>query len=343
MANRIHAIKFLENYDLRNRILNIEAEASPSLLDELKCIEGLELTDAQPDLGFYRMLSAEYERYLQEEYLDNISLVITGIDNTTFSWDNGKHLISEACRRIESSPFGSQMNFYEVDSKIYVLWFPTTLVSFGEFDSKQVEEIRLNVYNYWVNVLGLIVKDVSFSIIDGGGGREDQFYDYYFLPRKIADIFNGAESILPSYEPDGEKTVMGYFREDNDLENLKAAVKNQLPTPLGFDINLPDMFEASAHTCFFMPTFRVGLKVQSGQSASEIIKSVKTHFDVLESMVFDGHIYLECMSAEGPYANTVSDIVKNIEGILSPFVIPVLRNLSLDVFSVQFILTYTER
>lgn len=86
MANRIHAIKFLENYDLQNRILNIksEAEVSPSLLDELKCIEGLDLTDAQPDLGFYRMLATEYDRYLQEKHLDNISLVITGIDNTPF-------------------------------------------------------------------------------------------------------------------------------------------------------------------------------------------------------------------------------------------------------------------
>lgn len=234
------------------------------------------------------------------------------------------------------------MDFYESDFIIEVLWFPTTLICFGDFDSKQVEEVRLNVYNYLVDVLGLLVEDVSFSVIDGGGGREDWFYDYYFLPRKIADIFNGAEGLLASYQSDGEKTIMGYFREDNDLENLKAAVQSQLPAPIGFDINLPDNFEASTRTIFFMPTFRINLNIPAGQSAGKILQLVNQHFDVLQTTVFGGHIYLECKSSEGPFANTVSDIVANIQEILSPFVIPVLHDLSLDVLSVQFILTYTE-
>ncbi|WP_458124745.1 hypothetical protein [Paenibacillus sp. Z3-2] len=343
MTNRTHAIKFLQNHDLWKQALNITSEGtvSPSLLNELKHIEGSEATGRQLDLGLYRLLADEYDRYLQEEHLDYISLVITGVDDIPFSSDNGKHLIGKARRRIDSSLFGSRIHTYEDNFGITVLWFPTMPISFSDFEPKQVGTIRSNLKSYFVDVLGLLVEDVSLSIIDGGGGREDWFYDHYFVPRKITDIFKGSGMLLPSYDPKGKKTIMGYIREDN-LEKLKAVVKSQLPTPLGFDINLPDKFEASIHTVFFMPTFRISLNVQLGQSAGEIIQLVSQHIDVLESMVFDGRIYLECMSSEGPFANTVSDIVINIQEILNPYVIRVLDELSLEVLSILFILTNTE-
>lgn len=339
MANRTNAIDFLNNHDLWNCVLNINLEepADSSVLNVLKHIESSGRGDKQPDLDFYWHLAAEYERYLQKEHLDNITLVITGVGNTSFA--DGKHLIVEARRRLESSPFGSHMDIYENNSELTVLWFPTTPFSLNDFKASR-EVLRSNIQNHFAKELGLIVDVVSFSIIDGGGGREDFFYDHYFAPRKIKGILEGS-AILPSCDSNGEETIMTYILEGN-AEMLKDAVKSHLSAPVGFDLYLPEKFEPTGHTVFFMPFFKVCLNVRSDQSAKEIKQLVDHRFEVVESMEFGDHLYLECRSHEGPYAETASDIVQNIHDELSPHVMRVLGELGLEVLNILFILTDTE-
>lgn|GEM_PF-6571609 len=342
MANRSHAIDYLENHDLWKQVLDTKPgdAACASVLNVLKHIESSGMTGKQFDLGFYRYLAAEYDRYLQKEYLDNITLEITGVGNTHFA-DGKQHLIDEAVRRLESSPFGSQMHFYMDNSELTVLWFPTTPIKFADFGPEKLDVIKSNIRIYFANALDVVVSEVSFSIIDGGGGREDFFYDYYFAPRMIMDILEGNTIPQPSYDSNGEKTIMSYVREGN-TEMLKAAVKGSLPPFLGFDVYLPEEFQPMSHTVFFMPFFKVCLRIRPDQSTETIKGLVNRHFDVLESKAFDDHLCLECRAQEGPYAKSVSDILQNINGILSPYVMRVLRVLGLEVLSVLFILTDTE-
>jgi len=342
MANRSHAINYLENHDLQKQVLDTKPEdaACLSVLNVLKHLENSGMTGKQPDLGFYRYLAAEYDRYLQKEYLDNITLEITGVGNTRFADDN-QHLIDEAARRLESSPFGSQMDFFMDNSELTVLWFPTTPIKLADLGPEKLDVIKSNIRSYFANALDLVVSEVSFSIIDGGGGREDFFYDYYFAPRMLMGILEGNAIPQSSYDSNGEKTIMGYLR-DGGAELLKAAVNSRLSGHLGFDIDLPDMFEPTGHTVFFMPFFKACLRIRPDQSAETIKGLVNRHFDVLESKAFNDHLYLECRAQEGPYAESVSDILQNINGILSPYVMRVLGELGLEVLSVLFILTDTE-
>ncbi|MNP55207.1 hypothetical protein D3C76_1498280 [compost metagenome] len=91
-----------------------------------------------------------------------------------------------------------------------------------------------------------------------------------------------------------------------------------------------------------MPLFRVCLDISANTTATAIINTVNQSFQVLDCMEIDNQLTLVCMAHEGPYAETVADIIINIHEILSPHVMQFFNKRGLEPLSLAFILTNTE-
>ncbi|WP_211748744.1 hypothetical protein [Paenibacillus sp. Marseille-Q4541] len=155
------------------------------------------------------------------------------------------------------------------------------------------------------------------------------------------EITRISEQHQPSPCSEYKESIMDYIQEGK-TESLKALVKEQLPHPLDFEINLPDPFVPSESTALFMPFFHVSLDVGPDTTATAIIHNVTQGYQVLECKEVDGRLTLLCMSHEGPYAETVSDIIGNIRELLSPYVMQFFNKNSLKPLSLAFILTDLE-
>lgn len=108
-----------------------------------------------------------------------------------------------------------------------------------------------------------------------------------------------------------EKSIMEYI-QDGKTEWLESQVREQLTRSLGFDIQVPQPFIPSDSAALFMPFAKVALAIPPTVSASETIYLFNQTFQVLEWAEQDGYLTLLCMSPEGPYARTVTDVVTNI-------------------------------
>lgn len=148
-------------------------------------------------------------------------------------------------------------------------------------------------------------------------------------------------TFLENIDSQYEESIMDY-NQGGKTESLKVLVKQQLANPLDFDVYLPDPFVPSDTTALFMPFFRVCLDVAANTTATAIINMVNHSFQVLECMEIDNKLLLVCMAHEGPYAETVADIIINILEVLSPFVMQFFSKRGLEPLSLAFILTNLE-
>lgn len=135
----------------------------------------------------------------------------------------------------------------------------------------------------------------------------------------------------------GEQEIIAYAL-NNEWEKLKAVVSKELLPPFNFDVELPVEW-AVPDPYFFMPFFKVVLNIEPHVLVEQIVAKVSERFSVEEWNVLDEQIHLQCFAHEGPYAQTASDVVHNINELLGPFTIQALCDMGLDVTKLQFILT----
>ncbi|MGX4583033.1 hypothetical protein [Paenibacillus chitinolyticus] len=337
MTANSQAIKFLETYDLWQQLQEFNHRHVDGQNSRFK---DLNIGRKDSSLFVFKSLAYEYEQFVQEEYLSNIMIVINGIDQTLFSSSNKDHLLGNACQRLDSPVFGNRLTIHESVSGLDVLWTPPIPIKIKNYE-REKEIIRKNVIHHFDNEFGLMVTDVSLSIITDGTGGEQFFYEHHFLPKKFMEITGIAEHSQQSSPPEDEKMIMSYILEGK-TELLKSLVREQLSGPLGFDVQLPDPFIPSDSTVLFMPFFRVCLNIVPDTTATQIIHSVNQKFQVLECSEKNGFLTLVCMAHEGPYAESVSGIVTNIREYLSPHVLQFFNKNALEPASVTFILTDTE-
>lgn len=298
------------------------------------------LKKAKSDINAFHSMTREFEAFTQGDYLDNIQIVINGIDQTLFASTSENHLISEACQRLKTPVFGNRLAIHACDKELDVLWFPPAPIRINDY-KREEKIIRKNVTQYFYNELGLSVSEVSISFLTDGTGWEEFFYERYFLPKKFMEITGIAEHSQQSSIPNDDKTIMSYILEGN-AELLKSLVREQLSEPLGFDLQLAEPFHPSDSTVLFMPFFRVCINVPPNKTATEIISRVNSKFQVLDCSEMNDCLTLLCMAHEGPYAETISDIIINIHELLSPHVMQFFNTIGLEPISVSFILTDTE-
>ncbi|MNW49703.1 hypothetical protein D3C74_271330 [compost metagenome] len=336
MSIESFATNFLENHDLWQSVLNSNlnhANSNSLTLQETKT------TGTVSSLSLYKSLAFEFDQFLQDRYLDNILLVINGIDRHVFSSVGNPYLISEAHNRLQPLLFGNRLVTADCESEIHVLWFPPIPIDLIELEGAQTETIKQNLIRFFENELGLMVNEVVFSYITDGLGWEEFFYERYFLPKKFMEITGISNLVIPNSE--NEVSIMDCI-EDGKTEWLKAQVNGQLPQPLKFDIQLSEPYIPSDSTTLFMPFVRAELHIPTHMTATEMINLVNQAFQILECSEQGGQLTLLCMSPEGPYAETTTDIVTNIRELLCPLFIQFFSEHNLEWQNLTFILTNTE-
>ena len=307
---------------------------------QLQEFDSLHFKGQNRELHAYQSLTDEYEQFLQDQYLDNIMIVITGIDNTLFSTNSENYLMGNAYQRLKSPIFGDRLSVNEGESQLYALWFPSAPIKIKNYEWEE-EVIRKNITNYFISQFGLMVSDVSLSIITDGSGWETFFYERCFLPKRFLEITGINEHSHQDTHSEDEITIMRYILEGK-TKLLESLVRNQLNKPLDFRVQLPDPFIPSDSTALFMPFFSVCLKIASDTTATSIIHLVSQKFELLECYETNGNLKLVCRTHEGPFAENVSDIVTNIRELLGPHVMQHFSEHNLELESVSFILTETE-
>ncbi|MBE0338700.1 hypothetical protein [Paenibacillus sp. 23TSA30-6] len=335
MTTNSLAIQFLKNNDLWPVFVN-----SSFGQDQSWSLHELQAARVQSNFRMYKSLASEYDHFIQGEYLDSILLVINGMDHQAFPSVEDPLLIAEARNRLETLLFGNHLITADCESGLNLLWCPPIPINLMELEGKQKEEIKQNIVHFFDKELGLMVSEVHFSSITDGTEWEEFFYERYFLPKKFMEI-TGLTHPVPSV-PEVEKTILDYILEGK-MEWLKSQVRKQLEQPLEFDVELSEPFTPSDSTALFMPFARAELAIPSDTTATAIINLVNQKFEVLECSEQDGCLTLLCMSPEGPYAETIAHIIINIRELLCPPFMHFFNNHDLELRSLSFILTETER
>ena len=330
-------IQFLRDDALQSLIQNLNFKERNT--QSLSLLKKQLSTELLTDLKLYQSLSSEYDQFLQDKYLDNIHLVISGIDHQLFSSVGNSHLISKAHDRLQSLLFGSRLVIADSESDINVLWFPPIPINLMELEREQTEAIKQNIVYFFQKELGLMINKVEFSSITDGSGWEEFFYERYFLPKKFIEITGLSSPELPV--SDMKLSIMDYIK-DGKTERLKAQVNGQLPQQLKFDVDLPESFSSTDSIALFMPFVRVELDKPVHMTATETINLINQAFQVLECSEQDGHLTLLCMSPEGPYAETVTQIITNINELLCHPFTHFFNKQALEWQSLTFILTCIE-
>jgi hypothetical protein len=353
MKSRNSSIAFLKNDRLKKAVLNLHRDDAPdqNLVHEVLCLEGVDsknLYSSLPDIAYYRTLAEEYDRFILENVIDNIHFKIIGIDQKPFVSASSEEefflLIQTATNRIKKWAFLWHIDLYESGNHLEALWFPPRPISLGSLSKETEKLVKANIINFLNEELGLMVADLSICIIDGGGSMEEWFFDHYFVPNQTLKALGLSERLtISQYHPckiePGERTVLSYLLE-GEANKLKDVVNGRVQPPFSFevDFNMPDDLSNGG---LFMPHFRVCLNPSDDVPIEEVIEDVNKRFDVLDSFAFDGRLYLQCTAHEGPFAHTPSEIVANINEVLGPFVLKVLKDeMGLDVLGLQFILSY---
>ena len=133
MTNRANSIEFLEHYPLFKQVFELNSEGTPN--SDLSKLQILEATDMPRDQinthfhenSYYRALAGEYEHFRDDRYIENIHLVINGVDGKTFASATTRaekdDYIKIARHRLETRLFNTRVDVYPDDVYIDALWF----------------------------------------------------------------------------------------------------------------------------------------------------------------------------------------------------------------------------
>ncbi|MDO3409706.1 hypothetical protein QWJ34_08010 [Saccharibacillus sp. CPCC 101409] len=319
MTNNSLTTQFLKNRDLWQLILTLASKKQDS---EGISVGILDTAETPINLSIYETLATEYNQFLQEGYLSNISLVINGIDGQLFSSDQEEDLISRAYGRLETPLFGEGLEIFRNGFELHVVWTPPIPVKLTDSITEREEETRRNIIYYFDNELKLMVQDVNLRSLKDSRGWESFFYEKYFLPKKFKEIVGDQDSQNSSpqewLENEEEPCVMDYILTGKRAL-LQDIVDKQLPDSLGFDICIPEPFVPTDSTCLFLPFFEARIKLVEDMSAVSVINTITRTYELIDCKAeAENTLVVSCRCNEGPYTFTVDDIVRNILHNLGP-------------------------
>ncbi|SFM25300.1 hypothetical protein SAMN03159341_12260 [Paenibacillus sp. 1_12] len=131
-------------------------------------------------------------------------------------------------------------------------------------------------------------------------------------------------------------TIWDYV-QSGKIQDLENDVRNQLPQPFDFEARIYNLPKINV-LAYFMPCFKVFYKFDENSSLENIISLISPEFEVVDATVLNGEACIECIAHEGPYAETIPQILHNIEYYLSPYILRTLVELKLDFVRLQFLI-----
>lgn len=342
------AAVFLKDQTLMAQVLNLSQ-------DDLSCLQlfhrlGNLVKNPQGhtslDISYFRNLAMEYCKFNKEKFIGLIELTIHGIDGVLFNPGDVEQkeirVLIEAAENRLRNYLSYQNAEIDVINDLKVIWFPPMLINMNDFLDQELETL---FKEFLLNDLGL-VGEVNFVMMDGTGDYERElFYEKYFLPSEFLKMLGlGMKANVP---PSGKGSYLGKYSSDRPIIDyirhgehklLEVIVRSQLDPSLDFKITengLASSANISTDTQFIMPYFSVLLK-QSDNSINEVLAIVSQKFDVfVRQYANGGQLVLECRAPEGPYAETISEIISNIE-MLKPYILESFLELGLELESLQF-------
>jgi hypothetical protein len=329
--NRKQAIIFLGKFDEST----IDLISSPALKDQSNITS----------------LSEQWEVFCNEGMLDNIFFEISGIDLTEFTSIENE---AERCRQIKLAKYRlvNTLKNQNVDlypciqyNKISVLWFPPYPIFLARLTADEQHKLERSIAKF-IEGMGLLVHNISFSELTDGSGFEKLFYDHYFMPKQFNEMLGLQQQFMLKealVELSMEDTRISDFIQRNSINALENMIQNRLQPPFefknqvysGVKMNSTTDFEC---TRYFIPFFNAILNISENNSLQQIVKLVAKKVEVLDATEVDGKACIKCIAHEGPFAETLGQIIHNIHDLLGPFLLETFKELGLENVRLQFLL-----
>ncbi|EFM09537.1 hypothetical protein PaecuDRAFT_3584 [Paenibacillus curdlanolyticus YK9] len=291
-------------------------------------------------------LFAQWDAFNQASFLDNIYFEVFGVDRTPFSSVvneiERRYLIDHTGERLAHA-FGHQhADIYPLfnENKLVVLWFPPYPICLNQLTPGEKRKLEKAVTEL-LQSMRLIVHDISFSEVTDGSGYEEFFYDRYYVPKQFNEMLGLQQKIAFENAPvenDSESTPIPDFLQDHTLEDLENAVQCQLQPPYQFKVSgfCEDLMISARKSEYFMPHFKVYLDLDEATTLHKIVKLVEPKFTIVEANEVNGKACIECIAHEGPFAETIGDIITNIHNILGPHLLNAFYTLGFNNFQLHF-------
>lgn len=292
-------------------------------------------------------LLVQWDAFLKDGLMDNIHFEVVGIDQTHFSSivdaEDRSCLIAQTEERLEHAFKHQNVGVYPSNDQISVLWFPPYPIYLNRLTVE--EKVRLEkAVAERLQILGLLTININLSELTDGSGFEELFYDQYFVPKHFNEMLGFKQTMVfeqPSVELEADNNLIFNFLQAYSADDLESVVQYQLQPPYSFKIDnhCKDDLTSSSNREYFMPTFKAYLELDEFSNLQNITELVSSKLEIVEVRELNGIACIECLSPEGPFAETLGHIVGNIHDILGPILMMTFRNLGFEKVQLQFLLS----